>query len=267
MIDCHNHLQDEAFADHLEEIVDELRNLGVCHWGVNGTSEEDWERVAILADRYPEVTPFFGLHPWKCEQRSADWFSKLRDYLEQFPDAGLGEVGLDKWIRNVDFGEQDLVFRKQMEVALELKRPLLVHCLQAWGIMKERIEEYDCGGSVLLHSYGGPLEMVSGFEKLGACFSISGYFFKPEKSKKLKPFLEVAPDRLLVETDAPDMSLPESLRRFRVETLESGNEVNHPANISAVYQAVAELRGIAVNDLQIQAEANWNEWLARGRTC
>jgi len=267
MIDCHNHLQDEAFANHLEEIAENLRRVGVTHWAVNGTSEKDWIRVATLAEQYPEVVPFFGLHPWKCEQRSANWLPVLRGFLDRFPNAGVGEIGLDKWIRNVDFQEQDSVFRKQIEIAVELRRPVSVHCLQAWGTMKERIEEYDCGNRVLLHSYGGPLEMVFDFENLGACFSITGYFFKPEKVKKLQPFLKVDPDRLLLETDAPDMGLPEALREFRVEAPEAGNEVNHPGNIGAVYRAVAGLRNISLDNLRTQIEANWKDWFERSRAC
>ena len=80
--------------------------------------------------------------------------------------------------------------------------------------------------------------MVDDFIELGVWFSISGYFFRPNKSEKLEVFEHVPDDRLLVESDAPDMLPPAEW-----DLAGRSDEVNHPANISRIYEAVAEWKG------------------------
>jgi len=264
MIDSHNHLQDPRLEEDLEEIVEALRREKIRKWLVNGTSESDWDRVALLADRYDEVIPFFGLHPWFCGKRSPEWLMRLREYLTRYPRSGIGEVGLDKWIRDSDFDDQNLVFREQLKLAAELKRPIAVHCLQAWGTLKERIDESGLGSRILIHSYGGPEEMVADFERSGVVLSISGYFFQKGKEKKLIPFSKISLDRLLIETDAPDMALPADQRKYCLPDGFDGEERNHPANLPVVYEMVSRLRKVDTEELRLQVQANVDSWLKRG---
>ena len=191
MIDCHNHLQDERLSDSIEQIVIELRSRGVNHWVVNGTCPQDWERVARLAEQYEEVRPCFGLHPWKLNERTPGWETELREFLEKFPLAGVGEFGLDKWMRNPDLQLQEEAFRKQWQLAIELKRPAMIHCLRAFGKLKNLLQTNHGNTPFLLHSYSGPKEMMTDFVELGAYFSLSGYFFRPEKREKLEVFRTV----------------------------------------------------------------------------
>ena len=104
----------------------------------------------------------------------------------------------------------------------------------------------------LLHSYGGPVEMVEPLAKLGAYFSFPGAFVHERKSRQRDAFRQVPADRLLIETDAPDQGLPED----RV-THPLGQAVNHPANIAAVYEAAAEALGQAPDDLARHVEENF----------
>jgi TatD DNase family protein len=104
----------------------------------------------------------------------------------------------------------------------------------------------------LLHSYGGPAEMVEPLAKLGAYFSFPGAFAHERKMRQRDAFRRVPAGRLLIETDAPDQSLPE----YRV-THPLEQSVNHPANITAVYEAAAELLGQAPNDLAKRVEENF----------
>ncbi|MCB1091613.1 MAG: TatD family hydrolase, partial [Verrucomicrobiae bacterium] len=76
-LDAHLHLQDDRLGPHLDGIVTELRRWGIGRWVVAGTRESDWETVAQLAERYPEVVPCYGLHPWFVADRSEDWEATL----------------------------------------------------------------------------------------------------------------------------------------------------------------------------------------------
>ena len=258
LFDAHNHLQDQRLDAHREEIAGQLPALGLVKAVVAGSGEEDWASVADLARRYPWVLPSFGVHPWYVREQSASWRETWRHYLRQFPAAGVGEIGLDRWIENPDVGLQVSMFRDQLDVAAQENRAATVHCLRAFGLLEETLRE----GSrpergFLLHSYGGPAEMIPVFVKLGAYFSVSPYFLHERKAKQWAAFGSVPLDRLLIETDAPDMWPPEELNP-RPLSDSAGKPINHPGNIALLYEAVARLRGVSAADLCPQIESNFN---------
>jgi TatD DNase family protein len=85
--------------------------------------------------------------------------------------------------------------------------------------------------------------------ELGAYFSFSGYFLNPGKEHRLRPFSQMSSDRLLAETDAPFMPLPETHREFGLPPAANGEPINHPGNILSVYSALAALRQIGLPEL------------------
>jgi TatD DNase family protein len=109
----------------------------------------------------------------------------------------------------------------------------------------------------LLHSYGGPKEMVKPFADLGAYFSLPGYYAHERKQRQRETYKGVPPDRLLIETDAPDQSLPAERNRFPLTDPITGRELNHPANLRAVYEFAAELFGESPESLAQRVEANF----------
>jgi len=166
-------------------------------------------------------------------------------------------------MRDHDVPGQKEALAWQLELAHRLGRPVAVHCLQAWGHLEACLRESSFAGGLLLHSFAGPAEMVDDFVGLGAHFSLSGYFFRPEKAGKLAVFERIPDERLLLETDAPDMAPPSELV---VESLEpvpedEGTPVNHPANIAGVYRAFAEWRGLARDEAEALVDGNARRWL------
>lgn len=245
--DAHNHLQDER-------IVARAGELRVAGCVANGTREEDWPRVAELARRLEWVTPSYGLHPWHVAGRSPDWLRKLRELLEENPRACVGEIGLDRWMENPDVADQERVFVEQIGLARELRRPATIHCLKAWGKLDESLPP----GRYLLHSYGGPAEMIGAFAKKGCWFSFSGYFAHDRKARQREVFKRVPIDRLLVETDAPDMLPPEELR------VEGSSEVNDPRNIESIYRYLANLIGMGPEEFARRMEENFRRCFVEG---
>lgn len=260
MIDCHLHLQDPRFAGRHAEIIDTLRSLGVGRLVVNGTCPADWDAVETLARTYPEVLPSFGIHPWHTDTAGDGWLDDLEARLRRNPHSGVGEIGLDRWIRNHDLDRQKSLLRDQLALAHRLDRPVTLHCLRAWGSLLDELEAADLRRSPLLHSYGGPADMVDRFASLGAYFSISGYFFREDKAGKLAVFDRVPPERLLIETDAPDMALPGPLVSHRWPDDPS---VNHPGNLAAVYRATAAHLGIGTEALAERTARNFAAWWGR----
>lgn len=268
LYDAHNHLQDDRLKPHLASILGSLESSGIQRMIVNGSCEADWPAVLELARQHPQVVPSFGYHPWYVRERTPDWQRELIRCLDAVPSA-VGEIGLDKWILEnpsrldnptgiAALPEQEEVFVWQLRLAAERNLPASIHCLQAWGAMLEilRREPRPARGFVL-HSYGGPKEMVVPLAKLGAYFSLPGYFAHERKQRQREAFLAVPPDRLLIETDAPDQLLPDARNRHPLTDAVSRQPLNHPANLAAVYEFAAELFGEPVEALAARVEENF----------
>lgn len=257
LFDAHNHLQDERLRVGRSAIVDRALQEGLELMCVNGSSPADWPVVRALADEYRCVIPFFGCHPWHLSGLPETWSVDLRAALSSIP-SGIGEIGLDGWKNNVDDELQTEIFLEQLLIAAELKRPAAIHGLRAWGRLYDLIRAAPrLESEFLLHSYGGPKEMISQFAKLGAFFSFPGYFLKPGCEKKLDVFRHVPKDRLLVETDAPDQALPEPLEVVSLGVDDQGRRINHPANIRSVYEGLAAALDVELDTLATQVESNF----------
>ena len=253
--DSHNHLQDPALIPYQATILKDCAKAQVRKMVVNGTCEEDWAAVKILAESHPTViVPAYGLHPWHIRQRSTQWLATLRHNLKENPSAVVGEIGLDRWIKDFDIHDQLETFTQQLELAAELKRPITIHCLKAWQTLHDQLSALPAlPKGFLLHSYGGSAEMIQPFVRLGGYFSISGDFVHPQKQRKHALLQHIPLDRLLLETDAPAMLPPQHLIKYPL----NDETLNHPANIVSIYSFTASLLGITEEMLAQQLSENF----------
>jgi TatD DNase family protein len=256
LYDAHNHLQDERFGGRQSELLAACQLTGVVRMVVNGAGESDWPAVLALARANPVVLPSFGCHPWYVGERSPEWLARLKWFLDQGPGA-VGEIGLDRWKPDLPYDHQEEVFLAQLQLAAERNLPASIHCLQTWGRLHDLLRQHSrpaCG--VVLHSFGGPAEMIPALAKLGAYFSFPGYFLHERKQRQREAFKRVPPERLLIETDAPDQLLSPERDRFPL-TGADGRPLNHPANISAVCEGLAEVLGETGESLAARVEENF----------
>lgn len=289
LYDAHNHLQDEWLEPHLDRIAADLEQAGVAGMVVNGTGPADWPQVAALARRYPWVIPSYGLHPWDCGNRPADWQDQLKAQLAigtpaqtalsakvGVPTVGLakvGEIGIDRWIldrakpddprlaglRRAPLDEQIEVFVWQLNLAAELNRAASIHCIDAWGPLFDTLRTATLPArGFLLHAYAGPVEMIKPFADLGAYFSFNGSYLDDRRSKQRTVFHSVPSDRLLIETDSPAMPLRRRWRAHELPDRPTGTPVNHPANLAGVYAGLADFLGQPLPELAAQVEANFH---------
>jgi TatD DNase family protein len=170
-------------------------DLALC----NGTNPEDWEKVLELSADRPDIFPFFGLHPWFVEGAAAGWPVLLEEFLRRVP-SGIGEIGLDKAV-NADLAKQEHAFRAQLRLAKKLGRPSAIHCAGAWGMLEAILKE-ELPPAFLMHSYGGPPEMMAELAALGAYCSFGAAAADPRRAKMRKALLAAPRERLLLETEA-----------------------------------------------------------------
>jgi TatD DNase family protein len=270
--DAHQHFHFGPLMPFRAAIDADLRAAGVRRVVVNGTSEEEWPVVAALARQYDWILPSYGVHPWDSGNRSPSWLAALRAQLEANPAAAIGEVGLDRWIidgvkaddpriaglRIAPLEEQGEVLAAQLAIGAEFNRAMAIHCVQAFGALLDLLQSSPLPTrGFLLHGYTGPAEMIGAFTGLGAYYSFNIQLLEPRYADRLENFRRIPADRLLVETDAPVKAPPPERNRFPLGTGPDGSVINHPANITAAYAALAELRGLPLEELAAQVETNF----------
>ncbi len=272
LYDAHQHFHFDQLTPHRAAIDADVRAIGLKRAVVNGTNEEEWPVVAALAKQHSWILPSFGIHPWDCGNRGPEWLAMLRSALQASPAAGVGEIGLDRWIidgikpgdpriaglRVAPLDEQREVFTIQLTLAAELNRAASIHCVQAWGALMEVLKTSPRPArGFLLHGYSGPAEMMKNFTDLGAYYSFNIQLMEPRHASRLNNFRHVPAKRLLVETDAPTKPPADAHKRFALPSAPDGSEVNHPANIAVAYEQLAKLRGTSEEILAKQVEQNF----------
>lgn len=245
LFDVHAHLQDARFSGRQKTVVQRSLAAGVSHVLCCGVQETDWPDVARLTDTYPSVLPAFGLHPWFIASRSRQWLAHLEEYIRK-SSAAVGEIGLDRTVTPRDEADQIQVFTAQLDLAKKYERPVNIHCRNAFGLLADLIEKnggLPHGG--VIHSYSGSADMAKKFEKLGAYISFSGSVTRPHNKKVQQAARAVSLDRLLIETDAPDIlptGAPEGL--------------NEPAHVVLVLAHLAKLRPESIHALATATFSN-----------
>jgi TatD DNase family protein len=254
--DAHCHYQ---FAEVPYAAVEQARADGVGQAMINGSAPSDWEDVAALGRRDPRNRVSFGLHPWDVPTAPAGWAEQLRAILVAHPSAGVGEMGLDRWVKDFDPVAQEQAFRSQLAMAVELDRALTVHCVKAIGPLMDilRAAELPRRG-FLLHSWNGPVELVAELAERGAYFSFSSHHLIPRKADLRVQFAAAIPrERILVETDAPALCPAPEFRVHELPPAADGAEQNHPSNLVRNNAELARTMGVTPAESAALTSANF----------
>ena len=235
--DAHCHLLDARYGARLPLVVGRACASGVEQMLCCGCEQADWSGVRRLAEAFGPVVPSFGLHPLRVAARTPSWLQELHALLSEVP-AAVGEIGLDFSGNLHNFADQEAVFAEQLRLARELRRPVVIHCRHAWGrLMSVLKAEGGIPGGGLIHSYSGSPELVPQIERANLCISFSGAITYAGNRRGRESVRRVSRDRLLIETDSPDLS-PAGAPRL-----------NEPANVVQVARATSELRGESLDSV------------------
>jgi TatD DNase family protein len=237
--DAHAHLQDARLSAVISSLGDSDEPLTVV---TNGTCPADWPAVAALEGRGSlRVLKAYGVHPWKVEELPEDWENDLRERLHGGA-VSVGEIGLDHWIEPRRPSLQREVFERQLFLAREFGFVPTVHGVRAWEEVAFALRQVSLPGGFLMHAFSGSREVQRRLLDIGGHFSFSAYAAEPSR-KRMREAIAYCPlDRLLTETDAPDMVPPAASVTYPlVDT--SGQAAHHPLEIRTALATVAALRG------------------------
>ena len=242
LIDTHSHIYDEAFDSDRSEVVERARAEGVEQIILPAIDGESNERLFDLCRQYPDyVRPLMGLHPTSIND-NPKWREELAEVerlLKNPPQGiakfyGVGEIGLDLyWSRDWQ-AEQTEAFIAQLDMALSLDLPVVIHTRDAWEEMATIIEGYRGKGlRGIFHAFSADVAMYERLRKCGDfLFGIGGVVtFK--KSALAEVVKEMRLEDLVVETDAPYLT-PAPHRGTR----------NESSYVRFVAQKIAELQGV-----------------------
>lgn len=243
LYDVHCHLQDGRIGADLPAVLERAAAAGVRRVMCCGIDPGDWPTVLDLAARHPMVRPSLGLHPWYLDRRTTDWRERLETLLRDNRCA-VGEIGLDHHLPAETRPLQLESFRFQVRLANRLDRPASIHCRRAWRPLLETLKaEGGLGAGGLVHAYGGAPDLVPALERRNLMISFAGGITRPNARRPVEACRAVSDDRLLVETDSPDI-LPTGCP----------GPHNEPACIVRVLDAVARARGMSP---ETAAERTW----------
>ncbi len=245
IIDTHCHLNDDSFAATLSEVIERSKAAGASRIIVPAYDLESLERTARLAECYPGVLfPAYGLHPWFM--KSGFNPEKIRPYLLGENTAAVGEIGLD--YTSADYPATEAQVRGlicQLDMAVELNLPVLLHCRKAYDPLYGILKRYQGRVRGVLHSYAGGADSLARFIELGLYISFSGSVTRSGARKYHRTAATVPPERMLLETDAPSIAT-ESTVASAVE----------PRHILEIADKIAEIRSIPLTEVCRQSTEN-----------
>lgn len=238
LFDTHAHYNDDAFDQNRKGLLDALPDAGVGAVVIPGVDVESSRSALALAENRPWLFAAAGIHPEDCAGCTAADFSAIRDLCREKKVVAIGEIGLDYyWAENPPKEFQQMVFRRQLELALELELPVIVHDREAHGDSLEIVKEFP-GVRGVFHCFSGSPEMAEALIKRGWYLGIDGPITY-KNARRAPEVAEVIPlERIVVETDAPYLT-PEPFRGKR----------NDSRYLPYVIEKMARWKGVTPEEL------------------
>jgi|SRR3989344_2058750 len=252
LFDVHTHVQFQAFKDDSREVIKRAVENGV--WMINvGTQRDTSEAAVKLAHEYPEgIWATVGLHPihtsrsyhdamelgggQSFESREEKFNYAFYKKLTQDPKVvAIGECGLDYYRLEEDTKQkQKEIFERQIALAEEAKKPLMIHCREAFNDLIEILKSK--GGSGVVHFFSGTTEDAKELIDLGFSFSFGGVITFAREYEKLIKYIPL--EKILLETDAPYVApIPHRGKR------------NEPAYVIEVARKIAAIKDIPFEEV------------------
>ncbi len=207
----------------------------------------------------PVIVPAFGVHPWYAADLPHDWEGDLEARLLAHPAALVGECGLDGIRADTPPELQRAVLQRHLACAAACGRPVVLHGARAWGALLETVRPFVGRLPALIaHSFGGSHDILRAWLGLGGFVSFSGTLCNPAASRVRAAAAATPSDRLLIETDCPDLFPQGGLPcpGCPVPTDPADKGPNHPANLTVVLAALAALRKMPADELAALTHAN-----------
>ena len=240
-VDVHAHMNEEIFDKDREDILNECKEMGIFVINCGGTPKGNRKSLKLL--KYPNVNLNLGIYPFQAiEMNNEKFFDELK-FIDKNKDKiiGIGEVGLDfYWIKDKEKRQLEIErFKEIVWFANKRKLPLNVHSREAEEEVISLLSKM-ANVPVILHSFGGSLELAKKAASEGFYISIPPIIEKSKIRQKLAKELPL--QNILTETDSPYMG--------------ATKERNDPRNIPFVIEKIAEIKQMDIERVRKQILRN-----------
>lgn len=262
LIDTHCHLDFPPFEPDCDAVIQRAIQAGITHFINIGSTLESSNASLELAQKYPQIYASVGVHPHDADSFDVQAENKLRELAQKNKVVAIGETGLD-YYRNLSSQEnQKQAFMKQINLAKDLKLPLVIHSRQAEDEVMQ-ILKAALPLRAVVHCFSGDADFLKNCLECGFFISFTcnityGFGYKEAKprlsaSKKaqgLRDMVALTPlNRLMLETDAPYLS-PEGFRGKR----------NEPLQIKLLAEEVSRIKGVSFSEIADRTTQNAKEF-------
>lgn len=239
LIDTHTHLDDARYDDDRETMITRAREAGVEALITIGCDLATSQAAVQLADRHSFVYASIGVHPHEVKHIDDGWYGEFRRLAHNRKVVAYGEIGLDYHYNHSPPKEQRERFHEQIQLARELKLPVIIHTREAQddtiSILREE-KASEIGG--VFHCFSGDAWLAQDALDLGFYLSFSG-ILTFQNATMLREIARNTPlDRLLIETDCPYLT-PVPYRGKR----------NEPAYVSQIAKQLASLHNMSLDEV------------------
>ena len=234
--DTHAHYDSSKFAEDRDEVIRAAYESGVSLIVDPGDTLERSKNAVALAEQYNFIYAAVGVHPEEFETWTDDTVDRLRELAGNPKAVAIGEIGLDYYWDKSHTELQKQMFRTQIELALELNLPIIVHDREAHGDCFSIVCDYPALRGVF-HCYSGSAEMAKELLKRGWYLGFDGPITYKNNVKAMEVLAVTPLDRIVLETDSPYLSpVPNRGKR------------NDSRNLPYIAAVVAREKGISVED-------------------
>jgi len=257
-IDSHCHLDAPEFAADRDAVRWAARQAGVGTCVVPAVEAANFDAVRLLAHKHGDVFAL-GIHPLFTPQASEDDLQTLALALQQHAEdsrlVAVGEIGLDGFVPGLDMARQQLFYKAQLKLAQQHNLPVVLHVRRSADLLLQGLRQTPVKGGIA-HAFNGSLQQAQQFIAMGFKLGFGGALTF-DRANQLRMLATQLPlDALVLETDAPDIP-PHWLyvtAEDRAQGLPQGR--NTPDQIPRIAQALADLRGISLDEVQQATTAN-----------
>ena len=245
LFDTHAHMDDRRFDSDREEVLESLKEKGVGLVMNPGCSLESSRNAIALAERYDFVYAAVGSHPDVADEVNEQVLEEYRKLCKLHPKVkAIGEIGIDYHYEDIPRDLQLRAFRMQMELAREVKLPVIIHEREAHEDGMAVVREFpDVTG--VFHCYSGSAEMAKVLVDKGWYIGFTGVITFKNARKAIETIEAIPLERIVLETDCPYMA-PEPFRGKR----------NDPGYLFRMAEKLAEIKGISVEEAQAATMEN-----------
>ena len=250
LIDTHCHFDAAEFDRDRDAEYARAVAGGVSRQIIPAIARDNWAAVASACQRYPGCLPAWGLHPLLIAAHRPEHLAELRVQIEAQRPVAIGEIGLDLFVRGLDFATQDYFYVEQLKLARDYDLPVLLHCRKSYDQLLKHLRRIRVRGGIA-HAFNGSPQQAEEFIKLGFKLGFGGAFTWPRANNLRRLAVNLPLETLVLETDSPD-----------IPPIWIGRGRNSPAELPRIAQTLAELRGVSVEAIGQQTTRNACEVLS-----